>query len=223
MNTHQKPPITDTYSLSELKNSLKKIFGFLSICVTVSFIIIGTYLSLNNSSSYVNFYVFGILSRAPSLIIWMLYCLLYLRKYYPYQFLLILAPTFLLSDSLWNIEATIVRPCMIQNDLLTPHFITYIIVIISVASLVLILFKPKISKPNTYQMLLFIGFSSIYLLAGAPIVNVQYHVNECMSQLSQYIPQNISWELLWQIIFLLSFGTMFTKDRPKISIRWLFN
>ena len=95
----------------------------------------------------------------------------------------------------------------------TLSFFNYIIYLPCIIALIIIIFKPKLQRPNKYQLIIFVLFYLyIYFILHVPVV---------VSPTLHIFPSNIYWEKVWQITILLAFGNIFNSDKEKPKVEQL--
>ena len=192
---------------------ISKNIIYISSLVSSVIILIASMLAYYfNPISYIGFpYLSG---HSEAIFIWFLYGLLYLRRKVTYKFLIFMIPLFGLSDLLWNISADIQYGInLILSAYGTTSFFNYLIYLPCIIALIIIIFKPKLQRPNKYQLISFVLFYLIYVFI--------LHVPVVEPPTLQIFPSNIYWEMVWQIAFLLTFGNIFKSDKEKPKVEQL--
>jgi hypothetical protein len=161
-------------------------------------------------------------AHSEAIIIWSIFILVYLRKYFPYQFLIVAIPMFWISDTMWNLISFIDHPLQINVTLLYPAWQEYEITLTSISILIIIFFHLSPYKFEydyerewfAKRIGMFTLFLIIYVSLGVPIVHY--------ATTNYSTPINIIWEMIWQIMFLFTFGDIFIHDKEEYSLSWLW-
>lgn len=203
----------DIFSQEDI-NTIKRIFGFISIVANIILLFAGIRTFIYFPYDQIHIYFVSV--HSGTLIIWTIFNLTYLIRYFRWQFLLAMVPIYELSDIIWNVESSFINKCQLLETLLRPQWQQYEITMLSLTVFSIFMLKLYDRKPLlSYRSIsLFIIFSIAYISLGVPVIT-----NICSGL---FISSNWTWEAIWQIVVLLTFGDILNRNREKTSFKMLY-